>query len=129
MARITLREIAYEMIRLSAVRGRMFMGSGEEGRLNPIEPPVECHHPTHEPPIERFGIDDIDLILPAMSPGFMAYSIGDHHLTFLPLGESGQVLKYSVDECRPRWFDIDEHPEYPIMGSNAGSPGWVTLDE
>ena len=117
MAKVTLRELAYEMIRLSAIRGRMFMGSGEEGRLNPIESPVECHHSTHEPPIERFGIDDIDLIIPAMSPGFMAYSIGDHHLTFLPLHESefGQTLKYSVDECRPRWFDIDEHPEYPSL--------------
>ena len=128
MARLTLREFAYEMIRLSAIRGRMFKGSGEDGRLDPIEPPVECHHSKHEPPIERFGINDIDEILPSMATSFLTYSVGDNFLAFLPVGEDGQVLKYNTDECRPRWYAINEHREYPIMSSGEGNPKWENLD-
>ena len=72
----TYREMFYEMVRLSGVRGRMlwgrmFVGSDTRGVMRPVEPPP-CDHREHEPALEVFGLEDVDRFVDGL-PEVWAY--------------------------------------------------------
>jgi hypothetical protein len=129
----TYREMFYEMVRLSGVRGRMFVGSDTRGVMRPVEPPP-CDHREHEPALEVFGLEDVDRFVDGLpevwGKGWMTYSVGDNKFAFLPPPqiEEALVLRYSLTDCRPVWIgatvDEEEDIGWPVLTSDGESPYW-----
>ena len=139
------RELFYEMVRLSGVRGRIFVAHDTPGVMRPVEPPP-CDHREHEPALEVFGLEDVDRFVDGLpevwSEGWMAYSVGDNKLAFLPLPPVPQieetlvryslfVLRYSLTDCRPVWIeatvDKEEDIGWPSLKSDGEGPYWELM--
>ena len=130
---MTHRAMFYEMVRLSEVRGRMFVGRDTPGGMGSVEPP-RCNHREHEPALEVFGLQDVDRFVDELTElwgdQWMAYSVGDNKFAFLPPPQIEEkfLLRYSLTKCRPVWIgaavDEEENIGWPVCTSDGERPYW-----